>query len=495
MTAIFLHVAVIGTLYGFHASAFFQKPIGKCGDGVCDSFENARPDVCPEDCQGITRLPYEDSAFGVFVAFAANEFPYFKDRMHFTNDQYWSWAEYHMKSLGAHWTRSNLQLIWDKIEPVIGRGYHWNNEFLTDPMIGRMYSPQNEVHWLGVFHDGTVPEPPYLRDPLQHPDQYKKFVRAVVERYDGDGINDAAPGIQVKYWQAGNEIVMWRHAGRSVQDYVRYTRMVRESVKAADPGAKLVLMAPINGRDMDPFLIDVIHALADEKGFDVIDVHHWEAASDWKMPAVPQYRQMLDSLGLQHVQIWSTEHGTWQGAPSQPPIAQSEQDQARSLIRRYVYNLNNGLDKLFWNNLMEWYRFTGTSGNFSDSMGLITDGQGPGEDPGRFNTERIAYWAYTMLASKIDTHISRPAGLMPEVYKKGRMYGYAYTRRDNGKRLYILWSETGPGQVTFGVDAPSVLVTNMITDRFGNILGQKTVLARRGTVTLTVGVDPLLVEE
>jgi hypothetical protein len=390
-------------------------------------------------------LTYEDSAFGVFAAFGVNEFSYFKNRMGFSDEQYWAWVENHMRNLGAHWTRSNLQLVWDKVEPVIGGGYNWNNEMLTDPIIKRIYSPGNAVHWVGVFHEGSGPIPlpdgrPQLRNPVDYPDEYKAFVRAVVERYDGDGIADAAPGIKVKYWQAGNEIPFWSDSGRTVQDYVKFVRMLREAAREADPEAKIVLIAGLGSR-VESFLTQVIDALAGERAFDVIDLHHWGTAQDWKMSAVPQYRQLLDSKGLQNVQIWSCEHGTWQGQPTEQPILQTEQEQARSLIKRYVYNLNNGLNKLFWNNLMEWYQFEGKSGSIFNSMGLITDGQGPGEDPSRFNTERIAYWAYKLLASRIDSHISMRLGAMSEVYREGQVYGYAYQRRDNGKRLY--WTSPG----------------------------------------------------
>jgi len=29
----------------------FAQPLGKCGDGICDDFEKAHPDLCPEDCK------------------------------------------------------------------------------------------------------------------------------------------------------------------------------------------------------------------------------------------------------------------------------------------------------------------------------------------------------------------------------------------------------------------------------------------------------------
>lgn len=444
--------------------------------------------------------PFEDSAFGIFAGYAANEFGYFKQRAGFSNEDYWHWADEHFKKLGAHWTRSNLQLVWDIIEPVIGAGYRWDNQMLTDEIIKHIYASSNQVHWLGVFHEGGGPNPPppgrgRLRNPLDYHNEYKAFVKAVVERYDGDGVNDAAPNVRVKYWQAGNEVFIWRDSGRTVQDYIRFARMIREAAKEADPEAKIVLIAPTNGFVVDSFLAQVIDALASEKAFDVIDVHHWGTMRDWRMTAIPQYRRLLDSKGLTHVQIWSCEHGTWQGQPTEQPVFQTEQDQARSLVKRYVYNLNNGLNKLFWNNLMEWYQFGGRSGSIFNSMGLVTDGQGPGEDPARFNTERVAYWAYKMLAEKIDTHVAKSLGRISEIFAESRLYAYVYQRHDDGRKLYILWSEIGDQQISLSVSSSRVHVTNMITDRFGRILQEQDVSAQDGRVTLTVGADPLLVEE
>ncbi|MBI5181753.1 MAG: hypothetical protein HZA06_02445 [Nitrospirae bacterium] len=448
---------------------------------------------CEGQQQNGTALAYEDSAFGVLDAFTASEYSYFKERMGFTNEDYWTWAEGHMKNLGAHWTRGNQQLIWDIIEPEIGKGYNWDNQYLTDSMIKRIYSHGNSVHWLGAFTEGLRSEVS-LRNPLDYPDEYKAFVKAAVERYDGDGIDDAAPAVRVKYWQIGNESPFWQEKGRTAQDYIKFVKMISEAVKEADPEAKIVLIAPTDGLSVDTFLIEVIDSLATQDAFDVIDIHHWGTAEEWKMSAISQYRQILDSKGLANVQIWSTENGTWQGQPPQLPLAQTEEDQARFLIKRYVYNLNNGLNKLFWNNLLEWYHYNEDTGSIFNSMGLITDGQGAGEDPSRFNTERVAYWAYKLLASRIDTHISNPLGKINEIYRQGEVYGYAYQRKDNGKNLYILWSEIGEQNVTFKVDG-TVQVTDMITDRYGNILKRQSISSLNGRVTITIFSDPVLVEE
>lgn len=452
---------------------------------------------------GPSSSDYEDSAFGIFGAFAANEYGYFKGRAGFDNDAYWNWTETRFRDLGAHWTRSNLQLVWDIVEPTVGDGYQWDNQMLTDSMIQRIYRPGNSMNWLGVFHEGGGPVAPRfphanrppLRNPLDYPDEYSAFVRAAVERYDGDGRDDAAPGVRVKYWQAGNEIPFWRDSGRTAQDYVRFVRLIREATRQADPESKIALIAPTQGFTVDPFIAEVIDELAAEKAFDVIDVHHWGNANNWKMTALPEYRHDLESKGLTDVQIWSCEHGTWQGRPSEQPVAQSEQDQARSLVKRYVYNLNNGLDKLFWNNLMEWRNFSGNPGSIFNSMGLVTDGQGPGEDLARFNTERVAYWSYKMLALRIDAPFAMPLGAVAGVYREGQVYAYAYRRKSGGKMFYILWSEVGPTQVSIPVTTSSFRLTGLIPDRFGHVLVERDLSDSDGKITFDLSSDPVTVEE
>ena len=83
--------------------------------------------------------------------------------------------------------------------------------------------------------------------------QYR-FVRAVVERYDGDGVDDAPSGLRIALWQTENElnqafftaIFGWRYPalfsalGSAWQDWAFVTRILdtlRLAVKDADPTA------------------------------------------------------------------------------------------------------------------------------------------------------------------------------------------------------------------------------------------------------------------
>lgn len=194
-------------------------------------------------------------------------------------------------------------------------------------------------------------------------------------------------------------------------------------------------MAPTRTDGLDPFLEQVIEQLAPGHEFDVIDLHHWGTADDWQMKALPAYRGLLDSLGLTDVETWSCEHATWVGTPTGQPT-QSEDDQARSLVKRYVWNRAHGLDKLFWSQLMDRYRFQGEPGSIFNSLGLVSDGQNSGDSPDRLNTERIAYWSYRLLTTHTDVMAATQVGEMS--LTDGDLYGYEYRRRDDGRAIYVL---------------------------------------------------------
>ena len=73
-------------------------------------------------------------------------------------------------------------------------------------------------------------------------DEYIKYVDTLIERYDGDGINDM-PGLEnlipIKYWQFSNEPWGSYFLGDTGQ-YVEMYDSTRKALKAADPDAKIV---------------------------------------------------------------------------------------------------------------------------------------------------------------------------------------------------------------------------------------------------------------
>lgn len=73
-----------------------------------------------------------------------------------------------------------------------------------------------------------------------------RFVRAVVDRYDADGLNDM-PGLRgrIRYWQAANEWISDKNrsggwAG-TTEDLIAFIQQTHDAVKAEDPHAIFVL--------------------------------------------------------------------------------------------------------------------------------------------------------------------------------------------------------------------------------------------------------------
>jgi hypothetical protein len=437
-------------------------------------------------------VEYMNSPFGIFGAYAL-EYSYFQKQAELNNESYWNWVDRHFQDLGAHWTRSNLQLIWDVIEPEIGEGFHWENQLATDRIISRVSVSPANVQWVGVFHEGgksTDLSKSSLRDPLEYPGEYCQFVKAAVERYDGDGMGDLNPSVRIKYWQIGNEFPAWQRKGNTLSDYIGWVKATSSAIKEADPEARVVMMADTQGFIVSPWLKSAIEELSPAHFIDVVDIHHWGTAGDWKMGAVPVTRSLLNGTGRNDAEIFSCENGTWVGKPDIQP-AQSEEEQARSLVKRYVYNLNNGLDKLFWNNLMEWNNFNSQPGNMFNSMGLVSDGRNSGDLPDRFNTVRTAYWSYWLLSHNLGNHIRSGQRMNMD---SPDIYFYQFPGSGESDTSYVGWSETGEVNIKIKSPASSLKTIILASGHPGKIESPLTINAdEQGVFNIKLGVNPLLI--
>jgi len=73
--------------------------------------------------------------------------------------------------------------------------------------------------------------------PPANPQDYADYVRAVVERYDGDGIDDAPGSPRVAAWQIWNEPNHWETWPGSPAEYAAILQAGYAAAKAADPSA------------------------------------------------------------------------------------------------------------------------------------------------------------------------------------------------------------------------------------------------------------------
>jgi len=402
---------------------------------------------------------YEDSKFGIFGAFSL-EYPWFMQQMGFDDSDYWNWVDGHFENLRAHWTRSN-NLVWILIEPTLGGSYDWNNIKNTDSVITNIYDSPACVNWLGSFDINES------RNPLDYPTEWQNFLQAVVERYNGDGINDLNEYVNVTYWQLGGEIMQISNSFTS-EEYAQIVALSESAIHFVDSNAKICLIAPTQGFTVDTFLENTIIELSNlGVQFDIIDIHHWGNSDNYKMTALSQYRMLLDNNGYTNVDIWSCENGTWCYQPNNVPY-QTKTEQAVSLIKRYVWNLNNGLDKLFWNNLMEWRGFAGNPGSIYNSMGLIGDGSLCGEPANEFNHIRKNYYSYKKLSENIDTDKANFISNNSFHNESMGNYGYLYQDLITTNNFELFWTDNDSAIYSITITYDYEL-TNMVPfDTLGN---------------------------
>lgn len=299
---------------------------------------------------------------------------------------------------------------------------------------------------------------------------YKKFVEAVVERYDGDGIEDM-PNLKnpIKYWQVDNE------PPHAMTDYAQFLKISYEAIKQADGGAKVLIggvpgMPPLSAYldSFDKYFLPILQDLSKIEGryFDVLD-HHWygDATGDYSdMKKAYEYIDgKIKSLGIDYDEVWITEMGTYSGDPKGVnPLAglidypkQTEGQQAIDVVKRYVYPLSFGVKKIFLAfGLIEGFKY---DQGYFDFTGLIYDG--------RFNSDlgsgvkKLSYYAYKKM---VETLEDSDWSNIKTIQEKDGVYVYRLLK--HGAPIYVAWNDNQEEkQVTiYGVDSSEVRITEAV---------------------------------
>ncbi len=182
------------------------------------------------------------------------------------------------------------------------------------------------------------------------------YVQNVVERYDGDGLDDAPGSPRVGYWEVWNEpnIPAFWPPKPDVEEYVNLLAATHEIIAAADPTATVVL-GGLSGSgvhaDGSGFLPD-LYAAGGDAYFDVVSIHiyvHPTRGSAAHVQAlVGATRAVMDGRDDIEKPLWLTEIG-WSDAPNAwgtPTVAPA--DIAEFLTD--VYTSPFDADVIFWYN-------------------------------------------------------------------------------------------------------------------------------------------------
>lgn len=181
---------------------------------------------------------------------------------------------------------------------------------------------------------------------------YELFLTSLIERYDGDGIEDM-PGlvVPIKYWEVSNEPSMQENwlvffVGTAL-DYFDILNATYQNIKNADNNAKVLKGGMAGVMEVYTEFWGEIFDLGGSNYFDIGNIHSINSDSD----AIngPEYRTFLDSKGI-NKSFWITEVelGLRDIEKNYP-----EEDIADSLITNFVQAFASGAEKIFHPGIMK----------------------------------------------------------------------------------------------------------------------------------------------
>ena len=148
-------------------------------------------------------------------------------------------------------------------------------------------------------------------------EEYETWVKAVVERYDGDGTDDM-PGLgqPVTHWEAFNEPDLPDMGDGSLQffvgepaDYGELLKHTYQAVKSADREAKVLIAGAAGGYQFLDYYRELFKDEAIKDYFDITNVH-CISNDNWQSFNVEPYLEMLAEFGI-NKPVWVTEAETF----------------------------------------------------------------------------------------------------------------------------------------------------------------------------------------
>lgn len=414
---------------------------------------------------------------------------------------------------GVRWTREELP--WDLIEPN-------DDDFRTIYDESLAEAATQGFGIIGML----LTTPAWARDgacrasfwcPPASVAEYAEFAAWMVERYDGDGRDDAPGSPRVAAWQIWNEpndTALWPDlAGGPGARKLRYGQLLvaaYAAIKAADPTASVLIGGTyiydgscaggvcdgFNFLNADGGVFRQVPAA--RQAFDIFAVHPYIPDRRPDDPNIPRVitvegrlrtaRAWLNeaSVSRPDAPIWVTEIGWCTSPPGACPggATISEAQQARYLARAMVIAQQTGVQHT------SWFQFEDA---FDDPDRLWANAAIVRQFDGATYPLKPAYSAYQTLATQLagatptgtgplHTHVYDPAN--PYQGSSGT-YDYRYTR--GAAVIDVLWRPTDSLQVRLPV-AAGASVTQVALNGAPSPL-----TVSGGAVSLTIGEDPILV--
>jgi hypothetical protein len=395
---------------------------------------------------------------------------------------------------GATWVRN--EIAWESVEPqdLSPAVYNWTTtdqamETARRGGFNLIVTINRNPVWAATYLQGPIDKVPLTR--------FSSFVGALVERYDGDGIDDAPGSPKVEHWEFYNEPDAgslrndnrWGDFGK---EYAQMLAAVYPVVKAANPDAKVLLggiaydwFEEQDGPFVREFLDDVLKNGGGQY-IDIMNFHQYPPfAANWGAPNGPGLVEKADAIraklaeyGLEKPLVVS-ESGMHSNNASTSPM--TPEFQARYVTMLFSQVLAADVDTLVWFMLYD----PGETYPFRN--GLVTYGTASGQRPER-KPAFVAYQtAVTLLAGATFERALTAA-------ETGSADLIAYKNVDqNGQVLYVVWLGPITRTDTAPLSVPGSLAT--VLDIYG---AARTVADADdgqvdGKIALAIGAQPVYV--
>ena len=406
-----------------------------------------------------------------------------------------AWVGSHLQNLGAKWSRAAGEYVfWGNMEPEIGKGYDWSK---SDEVLKRVYeNSENDFNMIVIVGPqrgkGSNPDIPSGQE-----EYFKNFVKALVERYDGDGVGDYDSDIKVKYWQADNEPFPrhWELSGGTKEGYIKFVELFSAAIKESDQNAKIILGTfSLDERSggLESFS-QIVSALKNKNLFDYADTHFWKSDNEYKI-SIASANDILDVNGYSDVKWMALEFGTW----AEMGRKGTEKEQAIYLIKGFIYNIANGFAMINWNNLVEWNNYGGNPNSIYNYMGLIADGYNNDSIPA--GTSRLSYYTYKKMTETLEGSDWDNIQIIQE---SDGVYIYKFQK--GSKKIWVAWNDnSAEKQITIsGISSIQVKITEAVpkydsgkdvTD-YLTAFNTETKSVQGGKIIITLKDKPVFAEE
>lgn len=181
-------------------------------------------------------------------------------------------------------------------------------------------------------------------------DAYAAYVRRVVERYDGDGVDDM-PGLArpVRWWEVDNEPDLKWTGARGEQgiaspaEYARVLVVSAAAIRAASPDARVLfggLFRP-HADSGEAYLRDVLAEPGARDAFDVLSLHTYAEDEGDKL-----------ALGIRRARALAPDRPTWVTETSVSSDPDPDR-QARVLVALVARAAVEGAERVYWHTLAD----------------------------------------------------------------------------------------------------------------------------------------------